>query len=226
MTKTINLSPRLELSASQQEGLKWLALLFMTLDHANKTLWTFQFPLYVVGRLAFPLFVFLLAYNLEVRKVKVQHYFVPLAIAALLTQPIIVFTLGYSWSVLNIMATLFLGVTFESARAWLRLKSVSGLLAILLWFALGLFVDYGPAGVFLLPMTQWFLRQPSLASSLSFVVLLLATNQFLPASFAPLSLLPIIFVVSRLRVSLPRFRKLGYWFYPLHLAVLGLFKLL
>jgi TraX protein len=224
MTKTVKISPRPLLTASQQEGLKWLALLVMTLDHANKTLWTFQFPLYVVGRLAFPLFVFLLAYNLEVRKVNAQTYVVPQLLVGVISQPIIMTTLGYSWWVWNIMATLFLGLSFQPVRAWLHAKNLPGLLAIPLWFVLGLFVDYGPVGVFLVPMTQWFLSRPSLASASSLLVILLAVNQFSSTSFAPLFLVPLILFVSKLELSLPRVRCLGYWFYPLHLLVLGLIK--
>ncbi|HBO2234324.1 TPA: hypothetical protein L4G82_006185 [Pseudomonas aeruginosa] len=47
------------------EALKWLALLAMTGDHVNKYLFNGTLPyLFEAGRLALPLFVFVLAYNL------------------------------------------------------------------------------------------------------------------------------------------------------------------
>ncbi|MGL4610548.1 MAG: TraX family protein [Trueperaceae bacterium] len=212
--------PKLELTPSQQECLKWLALGLMTLDHANKMLLAFQPFLFVVGRLAFPLFVFLLAYNLEVRKIPLKKYLAPLAVTALFSQPVIVVSLEYSWTVWNIMATLLLGVTFGPVCAWLRSKNLPSFLAIPVWFVLGLFVEYGPAGVFLLPVMQWFLRCPSLISGSSLLLIGLAVNQVSVASFAPLLLVPVIYGVSKLELSLPRVRKLGYWFYPGHLLLL------
>ena len=47
------------------EGLKWLALVLMTGDHVNKYLFNATLPvLFEAGRIALPLFVFVLAYNL------------------------------------------------------------------------------------------------------------------------------------------------------------------
>jgi TraX protein len=102
----------LTLTSSQQELLKWVALVTMLLDHANKTLWTFQPFLFLVGRLAFPLFIWLLGYNLEVRKAKWQKYFVPLMVIGLLSQPIKMTLMDMPWWYLNIMFTLLLGVLF------------------------------------------------------------------------------------------------------------------
>ncbi|MGE4125505.1 MAG: TraX family protein [Pusillimonas sp.] len=47
------------------EALKWLALVLMTGDHVNKYLFNATLPvLFEAGRVALPLFVFVLAYNL------------------------------------------------------------------------------------------------------------------------------------------------------------------
>lgn len=54
-TKQVNRVAWLTLSSAQQTLLKWLAIFFMLLDHANRTLWTFQPWLFTVGRLVFPL---------------------------------------------------------------------------------------------------------------------------------------------------------------------------
>lgn len=49
------------------EALKWLALALMTGDHVNKYLFNGTLPfLFEAGRLALPIFVFVLAYNLAV----------------------------------------------------------------------------------------------------------------------------------------------------------------
>jgi hypothetical protein len=213
----------LTLSSSQQECLKWLALVTMTLDHANKTLWTFQPALFAVGRLAFPLFVFLLAYNLERRGVPWRKYVIPLLAVGLLSQPIKMFVMDVPWWYLNIMATLLLGVLYTPVTSWLSAKHtfLGPVVAITLFFIFSLPVEYGPAGVFLTPVIWWFLRQPSFTSGISVVGLILAANPLSLASLAPLLLLPIILFVSKLELSLPRIKNLGYWFYPVHLFALG-----
>ena len=57
--------PRLFVSDGTIEAMKWLALLSMTGDHVNKYLFNGTLPfLFEIGRLAMPLFIFVLAYNL------------------------------------------------------------------------------------------------------------------------------------------------------------------
>src|SRR4249920_2578087 len=59
------LLPRLVVSNGTIEGLKWLGLLLMTGDHVNKYLFAEQLSgLSELGRLAMPIFGFVLAYNL------------------------------------------------------------------------------------------------------------------------------------------------------------------
>src|SRR5689334_25284037 len=57
--------PRLVLADGTVEALKWLGLLLMTGDHVNKYLFAQKLPcLFELGRLAMPIFGFVLAYNL------------------------------------------------------------------------------------------------------------------------------------------------------------------
>lgn len=57
--------PRLFVADGTVEGLKWLGLLLMTGDHVNKYLFNGTLPfLFEAGRLAMPIFVFVLAFNL------------------------------------------------------------------------------------------------------------------------------------------------------------------
>lgn len=47
------------------EALKWLAMVLMVIDHANKWVFDASFHwMYAAGRLSAPIFVFVLAYNL------------------------------------------------------------------------------------------------------------------------------------------------------------------
>ena len=55
----------LRISDGSLETLKWIALVLMTGDHVNKYLFNATLPLlFEAGRVALPLFVFVLAYNL------------------------------------------------------------------------------------------------------------------------------------------------------------------
>src|SRR4051812_13044750 len=57
--------PRLVIADGTLEALKWVGLLSMTLDHANKYLFAQKLPgLFEVGRVAMPIFGFVLACNL------------------------------------------------------------------------------------------------------------------------------------------------------------------
>ena len=229
-TGTIN--PQLEvantwppLSSSQQELLKWTAILTMTLDHANRTLWLSQDWAFAVGRLAFPLFVFLMTYNIAVRRVPARRYFFPLLMFGAVSQFPAMVVLGRDFLPLNILFALFLGVTFTPILGFAKRFMPSGLAVFnvaLLWSLLGLFVEYGPVGVLLIPATQLLLGRPSLYSAALVGLLLPAANLFVPTSFVPLSLPILIWGVTRLRLGkLPRVRWVFYAFYPIHLLVLG-----
>ena len=57
--------PRIELSDGAAEAMKWLGLILMTADHAQKYGLMPTVPgVYEAGRMAFPLFGIVLAYNL------------------------------------------------------------------------------------------------------------------------------------------------------------------
>ena len=217
---------RFRLSSAQQELLKWLAVALMTLDHANRTLWPFQGWAFTLGRLAFPLFAFLVAYNLTVREVSARRYGLPLLAFGALAQFPSMGALDRGPLPLNIMFTLFLGVTFLPA-VWLLRQSMPGWLAAanvtLVWGTLALFVEYGPAGVLLVPAFGQLLSSPSVVTAALSAFLTLAANLFVPAAFAPLALPLLVWGATRLELeSLPRSRWAAYAFYPVHLALLWL----
>lgn len=214
------------LSSPQQELLKWLAVALMTLDHANRSLWPFQGWAFALGRLAFPLFALLAAYNLSVRGVSWRRYGLPLLAFGVLAQLPAMAALGRGPLPLNVMFTLFLGVTFLPAVRGLR-RFMPGWLALLnatlLWGTLSLLVEYGPVGVLLVPATQWLLVRPSFPAAALAALAALAANSFVPAAVVPLALPLLVWGVAHLELPpLPRSRWAAYAFYPGHLALLAL----
>lgn len=218
----------LDLTSPQQELLKWLAVATMTLDHANRSLWPYQDWAFAIGRLAFPLFVFLLAYNTTVRAVSARRYLLPLLVFGTLSQPPVVAFFERGWLPLNILFTLLLGVTFLEVVRWLSQRLPKPLvwsLALVVWIGLGLVVEYGPMGVFLVPATQTFLARPTFPKAVLVGGLVLAANLFTPASFVPLLVPFLVWGVTRLPVvRVWRSRWFFYAFYPLHLTLLWLLE--
>ena len=218
----------LSLSSGQQEALKWLAVASMSVDHTVKVF--FGAPPWgvAVGRLAFPLFALLLAYNLTHRRVAPRRYLAPLLLAGCAAQP--AYSALFPWSHLNIMFTLLLGVAFLPAAR--RLQNASNVPASLSLVAVALvtlvpasFVDYGFAGALLVPTFQSVLERfdPFSLSLLAFV--LLQVNHFTPYALVGL-LAPLLACgVARCHVpTLPRHRWVFLLYYPLHLAALWLFR--
>jgi TraX protein len=221
------------LTSGQQELLKWLAIITMTLDHINALLFNYGVPpLLWIGRLAFPLFAFLIAYNLVVRNVKPTRYLYPLIFFALCTQPVVLLV-WHRWSA-NIFLTLALGVLFVGLQRllaqrllaqrllvrWLH-PTLSYLIVALLLVIPAMQVEYGIAGVFLIPALVFYLGHPRALLLVAIGFYLLALNTFSPASVMPLLLLPILYLTTRFDITLTRVNPwFFYLYYPCHLLVL------
>ena len=115
-------APVLTLSSGTLEALKWLALLLMTFDHVNKHLLHGSVPeLFAAGRLAMPLFGFVLGYNLARPDALADGAFKRAAarlavFGSIASVPFIELGgLGWGWWPFNVMATLLVA----TLCAWL-----------------------------------------------------------------------------------------------------------
>ena len=210
------------ISDGSLEALKWVGLLLMTGDHVNKYLLNEASPaLYALGRMAVPLFGFVLMVHLarpgaleagvHLRVMK------RLAIFALLATPAFVHLVG-GWP-LNILATLFL----VTLIVWLierggRARDCAALIAFLIGGALVEF--WWPA--LLCCLGAWvFLRRPS-ALRLLLWALATASLAVINGNFAALAALPLIWGASQVDIPVPRSRWVFYAFYPAHLTMIAL----
>lgn len=225
--------PLIKLSSHQIEWIKWLALLAMLLDHIARLLLTentFLADAFIAfGRLAFPLFAFLLAHNLMHYASSPKRYALWLAAFALLSQPI--YMQAFPVPVFNIFATLLVSLGFllllqnNKTPRYMALGLAIGLL--LFDGAIRTYIDYGSIGI-LLPAAWWlWLKQPQQNGRVFLLLFaLVALNGFQPHSLVgALSLVAVIGIHKQ--QNLPRILRTPRWFfysfYPLHIAVLLLF---
>ncbi|MCI8401755.1 MAG: hypothetical protein HFI38_06640 [Lachnospiraceae bacterium] len=225
--------------------LKWIALVSMLIDHTGHMLvkpWT---PLYwgmrLFGRLAFPLYAFLLVEGFCHTR-NVRRYLGRLGAFALISElPFDIMNrrleqvmAGLSLRVLgageaaallctgqNVYFTLFLGllaltgfVRLQNRGAWAWAVGWCVLMGAL---AEWLRTDYGWAGVALVCLLYRFQKQPLKRAAFGFGVLLLGVGQMEMTALASFLLMGLY---SGERGS-DRFKLGFYLFYPVHLLVLA-----
>ena len=207
-----------------QEGLKLIACVTMLLDHMGAVLFPEQLWLRIIGRIAFPIYCFLLAEGAHYTKNPIR-YGLRLLIGLLLAEiPFDLVHGGLSFHQQNVMFTLLLGFL-----AILSVKHLSGsmrLLALLPIIAAELLrTDYGAMGVFMILMF-FITRNLEENHVLQAIGLLgLGVSVFKTSFIQPLAVLAIlpISLYSGKKVSDNKVLQWGFYlFYPVHLLILWL----
>ncbi len=221
--------PWITLHNGTLEGLKWLALILMTVDHVNKylfngaTAWMFD-----AGRSAMPLFIFVLAYNLARPNTMKQTVYIRTATRLLIfgaiSTPVFIALGGVTkfWCPLNILFTL---MALTLLLFLIEKNTISHFIAgATLFLAAGSSVEFGwPALLF--GIAVWFYcQQPSWASLVSGLLGLLAFN-FINNNLWAIAALPVILLSPRINLPIPRLRWVFYFYYPVHLMVIWLIRI-
>lgn len=176
-----------------------------------------------LGRMAFPLFGFVLAVNLADRggAPALARAMPKLLLAGGLAQPFAMWLSG-EW-LLNVMFTLALGA-WLAFTPWMARGPIERFAAFALACTLGLFTEFSlPGVIFVWASAQWAMRRDAESAWLWLVAL--AALAFVNSSFyALMTLLPVYAAMrwgDRLRLRrMPR--GWLYAFYPLHLAAIAL----
>ena len=220
-----------------QEGLKLLACVTMLIDHVGAVLLPHVVMLRCIGRLAFPIYCFLLTQGLQHTK-KPGRYLLRMGIVMVLSEiPYdLLFCGRLTMDDQSVMVTLFLGLCMGFLMRRLMWWPVK--LLLILPFALAadlLQTDYGAWGVvmialFLLLKTEGWQLSALCAS-------LLVLNWFMPSMllrvgmfmipvqcFAVVALIPITWYSGVKYTRSQVVRWMFYLFYPAHLLVLLLFR--
>ena len=212
-------APAFRLSSGSVELLKWIALVAMVVDHVNAVFFDRSLDWATpVGRIAFPLFALVVAYNLARPGMDWRGFVRRCVIFGLLALPVhaYLFSIAASWWPLNIL-WLFL-VAFAVTWAMDREQPE---LALGIFLVGGALVEYWWPGVGLVvSLWCWFTagQRPALLVPVGLSVAgLCVTN----GNAWALLVVPLVLLVSQWAPTVPRSGRFFWWFYPLHLAVIA-----
>ncbi|KAK6352129.1 hypothetical protein TWF730_008960 [Orbilia blumenaviensis] len=214
---------------------KWIAMVIMTADHINKYLFDESLPfIFEFGRTAMPLFVFVLTYNLARPSSNINGG-AYLRTARRLALCGLISSVPYSklggllddWYPLNIFFTLLVittvaGLIEQSRTGKVRVPAVLTALAAFVMGG-GLVEFWWPAVG--LGVGAWiYFRSGNLLGLLTSVASC-ASLRWVNGNHWALAAFPILFILSRLNVQMPRLRWFFYAYYPVHLMVLLLVRI-
>ena len=219
----------MEKKGLSQETLKVIACMTMLLDHVG-AMFVRGYTLRIIGRIAFPIFCFLMAEGAYYTK-NPRKYARRLLIGALLSEiPFdLAFQRGLTWRSQSVMVTLLLGFLAVEAIQNTQ-NNLLKLLAVSAGFALGqlLQTDYGGYGVLLIVLfsqarRKWWLQTVLVAMfawMMDSVPVQVLGMRIPIEMFALLAMLPIGCYSGRKRSDSKVLQWAFYLFYPVHLTVL------
>jgi hypothetical protein len=232
MKKTINIQ-------INQDILKIIAILTMTVDHIGYILTpTFEEPLRLIGRLSFPIFVFLLIFNL-IQKVSFQKYITRLFSFAIITS-LMIGPFKYILKEilpLNIFWTLLLGITAIYGLNKINQECKSRnyryfitIYMLLICITLSILTDYAIFGfLYILSFYRWYTTKNIFyaftSATLGFLINL--DISLIACVISCLTTVVFLFHITKSK-NAKRFLKpwwLFYAYYPIHLSILYAIKL-
>lgn len=211
-----------------QEGLKLIACVTMLIDHIGSLFFPQNLWLRIIGRLAFPIYCFLLAEGAHYTKNPVKYGLRLFAGLLLAELPFDLALYGsLSWAHQSVMFTLLLA--FLMSQIMKKLPLVGKALAVIpFYFAAELLhTDYGGMGIILCAV---FIISRELPESLIFqtVGVLLVNLSYFTQSFiqpfATLAMIPIALYSGKKTSGSKLLQWAFYLFYPVHLLILWLVR--
>lgn len=214
------------------EALKWAAALLMVLDHSNKFLYGEKLPvIFQVGRIVMPIFGFVLAYNLArpsalARGVHSRMMF-RLALWGLAASPMYIILNGMvvkanAWWPFNILFMLMLVVALIQLIEQGGAKRIAA--AVALFLVAGAFVEFLWFGVACCLGAWGYCRKPNRGRLLLWILGTLSLSVVNGNAWA-LASIPVLLLLTKLNVRMPRWRWAFYALYPLHLLAILSVKL-
>lgn len=223
--------------------LKIIALVSMIIDHVGVAFFPGVMEFRIFGRIALPLYAWCLVVGIEYTHSALK-YALRLFVLGVISQPFYIMALGASWSELNILFLLCLGVLAITGIREKRWYSQYWAPALCVLVLLLLDIDYGWKGLlfilllyasrhsrgslaaaFLASAAFWGMTSFTVTSVFGMQLTFLNGNIFSPLLQLFFQLqamiwmaLPLILIPTRCGIRMPKW--LGYGLYPLHLAAL------
>ena len=224
--------------------LKIIALVFMFIDHSGKMLFPSVTEMRILGRIAFPIYVWCMIVGFHYTR-SVPKYLLRVLIVGIISQPLYMAALNHTWNQPNVFLTLLLGLCALWGIREKKAGSQFWVPAAAMILAIVLKADYGWKGVLLFillyavrdsrpgiaaVMVAFFLfwgSSYSVTKSLfGLTINLSALPDFLSQLLSPLlrmetyALLSLPFILISFGKDLKLPRWVGYVLYPVHLALL------
>lgn len=213
--------------------LKLIALIAMTCDHIGVQLFPQVILLRIIGRLALPIFAYMIAQGCRYTRNKTK-YLLTIAAVALVCQLVYFFAMGSLYQCILVTFSLSIGLIFvlDAARRQpcVRSYAITVLAVLCVWVISdvlpmllpGFCVDYGFWGI-LLPVLIWLGKDKwqSLLLCAGGLILLSIGN---PLQWYSLLTLPLLALYNGARGK-AKLKYLFYIYYPAHLALLYLISL-
>ena len=249
MEASVSSRPRCPAGNTATVWLKIIALVFMFIDHAGKMIFPGIAEMRILGRIAFPLYVWCMIVGFHYTR-SVPKYLLRILIIGLVSQPLYIVALNHTWTQPNIFLTLFLGLCALWGIREKKFLSQLWAPAAALVLSIILNADYGWMGVLLFimlyavrdsrpgiaaVMVAFFMywgASYSITKSLFGIAIdlnklpaglsRLLSPFFRMEAYALLSL-PLILIPFKKDLKLPRW--VGYILYPAHLVLLYILEL-
>lgn len=214
-------------------ALKIIAMLSMLADHVGKALFPDLLILQLFGRVAFPLFAYMIAEGCRYTKNRVR-YFLSIFLLGAGCQAVYIVTMRSLYLGVLLTFSLSIGCIFAidlflAQKIASRALLMAGAIALTLFVSLaaptlfakqGLVLDYGIYGVFF-PIAVYYAKNKR-AGLVSVAVLLLLRGIFIGGKhWCALLALPLLLLYNGKRGKW-RLKYLFYIFYPAHLAIIQL----
>ena len=220
--------PRLVVADGSIEALKWLALLLMTGDHVNKYLLNgANSLLFNAGRMALPIFCFVLAYNLArpdtLQRGVYTRTMTRLALFGLAATPAFLALGGLwaGWWPLNVLFTLLAATAVLLFIDQGSRRSLTAAAAVFL--CAGTSVEFWWPALSICLAVWWYCRKPSLLA-LALLITSCAALWFINGNFWAFAAVSVTVLATLTNLRIPRIKWLFYSYYPIHLTVLWLIR--
>ncbi len=207
-------------------SLKCIAIVSMFLDHLGAIIFPQYKILRILGRIAFPIFCFLLVEGVFHTR-DVRKYMIRLGIFALLSEFPFDLALHHSiWDIKhqNVFFTLFFGVTMMYVLEKYQSLYIKGsYVLVVMWLAVFLHTDYSIQGIFLILTYYTFYSNRELS-----IMAGVLWNIVMYMDIEALNAIPVQYFGSFAAIPLsmyngkrgPRMKYFFYLFYPGHLILL------